>query len=486
MVTGVQTAKDTSAILITNLGSRGRIYSSQKTGSVTFDGKAVGQVDPLGVELSNVAQGDHEITLGEGAERRKVVYDTAAVPAITIYLNNRSQLSLGTLVVTASEDDAVVSVDGKPQHPATRHGQLRISNLPAKQYVISVAKDGFQPTAEQRVTVNKGEEAKVTFQLRSRIAALHLAGALPGTQVLLDGKLAGTAGQDGAMPAVQVAPGSHVVHLRKDEYKPKTFQLSFTAGENKTLTGADVVLEATFGTLAVSVTPANAQLTIQRSGEAQARPLTANSVHLAEGSYTVTAALPHFVAHSVTVEIAGGSSKNLTLQLAPETVASAPKPVVVNAGMSGWQDPQGWQPDGDHFTRRGGNLCLFKPQGPGTYTFTASMKRGKQLRWVAHVTDDKNYAQFELDGEYYYRILVTNGKSKELVKKKHGVAMQPVGATLQVTVSPAGIVQKVQASGAWTVLDSWMGTALHEGRFGFMIRGRDEVNLSGFSFVGSE
>jgi serine/threonine protein kinase len=490
VVTSVEASKDTSAILITNLGSRGRIYSSRKTGSVTFDGKPVGQVDPLGVELSAVTPGDHEITIGEGEERRKVVYDTAPVPAITIYLNNSMgrQQSLGTLVVTTGEDDAVVSIDGKPQRSATRHGQLRIPNLQPKQYVVSVAKDGFQPAAEQHVTVNKGEEARVAFQLHPlpKIAFLHLVGALPGTQVLLDGKLVGTAGQDGGMPAVQVAPGSHRVELRKEEYKPKIYDLSFSAGENKALPAADVVLEATFGTLVVSVTPPNAQLTIQHSGEAQARPLTANSVHLPVGSYTVSAALPHFVPHSITFEIAAGSTKNVTLELAPEKVAPAPKPVVVSVGMSGWQDPQAWQPDGDHFTRRGGNLCLFKPQGAGTYTFTASMKHGKQLRWVAHVIDDKNYAQFELDGDYFYRTLVTNGKSKELIKRKHGLAMQPVGATLQITISPAGIVQRIQTPKGWFPLDSWVDPSLHEGRFGFLIRGHDEVNLAGFSFVGAE
>ncbi len=416
-----------------------------------------------------------------------MVYETAAAPAVTIYINNPNQTqSLGTLVVNTGEDDVVVSIDGRSARSLTRHGQLRISNLTAKSYVVSVSKDGFQAPEEQHVTVNKGEETKVTFQLQPlpKIAALHLAGAFPGTQVLVDGKVVGTAGPDGGMTAVQVAPGNHRVELRKEEYKPKTYDLNFSAGENRTLTGPDVVLEATFGTLTISVTPPNAQLSLQRSGEAQARPLTASSVHLPAGSYTLSATLPHYVTHSETFEIAGGNTKTITVELAPERVAPVAKPVV-HVGMSGWE-PQAWQPDGDHFTRRGGNLILFKPQGAGTYSFTASMKRGKILRWVAHVIDDKNYAEFEIDGENFTRSLVTNGKSKELVKHKHGLVMQGVGATLQITISPAGIVQRVRGTSGWTALDSWMGTALHEGRFGFLIRGRDEVDLEGFSFTGSE
>ena len=84
--------RDSSAIVITNLGSHGRVYTNLKTGPVTLDGKVAGQVGPLGVELTDVAPGDHEITVGEGEDRRKVIYENVAVPAITVYLNNnRSQ-----------------------------------------------------------------------------------------------------------------------------------------------------------------------------------------------------------------------------------------------------------------------------------------------------------------------------------------------------------------------------------------------------------
>jgi serine/threonine-protein kinase len=485
VVTSVDAAKDTTAILITNLGSRGRIYSSQKTGAVMFDGKSAGQVDPKGVELNDIAPGDHEITVGDGDDRRKVVYETAAVPAVTIYIN-KGQQTVGTLVVNTGEDDVVVSLDGKPLRGTTKRGQLRIPGLPPKDYAVSVSKDGFQPVSEQRVTLKKGEEARATFQLHPlpRIAALHLAGATPGTQVFIDGKLVGAAGLDGGMAAIQVPTGTHRVELRREDYKTKIYDLTFSPGDNRTLTGADVALEALFGMVTIAVTPANAQLTIQRTGEAQSKPLPPGPAHLAVGSYIVSATLAHYVPHSETFEVAGGSAKNLSITLAPEKVAAAPKPAPVHVGMSGWQSP--WQPDGDHFARRGGNLCLFKPQGPGTYSFTASVKHGKQLRWVAHAIDDKNYAEFELDSDTFTRTLVVNGKAKELVKRKHGISLQPVEATLQITITPAGIVQKIQKLGSWSVLDSWMDSSLHQGSFGFLIRGHDEVALSGFGFTGAE
>jgi len=309
---------------------------------------------------------------------------------------------------------------------------------------------------------------------------------MPGTQVLVDNKPVGTVAPDGTMPVVQVSPGGHSVQLHKDEYKTKNFQMNFVAGKDVTLANADVTMEAAYGTLVVAVNPAGAQVTVQRAGEAQARTLSANSVHLPEGQYTVTAASPHFITQSASVEIALGSTRNLNLQLAPERVAPPPK-TAVRLGMSGWQSPGSWQPDGDHFTRKGGNLCLYTPQGPGTYSFSASMKRGKQLRWVAHVVNDKNYVEFELDSENFYRRQIVDGKGRELIRRKHGVAMpNGIGATIQTKISLTGIVQSIQRGDGWAVLDSWMDPALHEGRFGFLIKGRDEVNLSAFWFAGSE
>jgi hypothetical protein len=105
---------------------------------------------------------------------------------------------------------------------------------------------------------------------------------------------------------------------------------------------------------------------------------------------------------------------------------------------------------------------------------------------VAHATDDKNYAEFELDSDNFSRTLVVNGKARELIKRKHGISMQPVEATLQISITPAGIVQRIRNLGAWSVLDQWSDPSLAKGSFGFLIHGRDEVSLSNFSFTGSE
>ena len=75
------------------------------------------------------------------------------------------------------------------------------------------------------------------------------------------------------------------------------------------------------------------------------------------------------------------------------------------------------------------------------------MKHGRQLRWVAHVLDDKNYAEFELDSDNFTRALVINGKAKELVKRKHGMSLRPVRRPCRSPSLPSGIVQRIIDAG---------------------------------------
>jgi hypothetical protein len=485
VVNSLEPFKDTSAILVTNLGTRARVYSSQK-GTITVDGKPAGTLDPLGVELTGLTAGDHEIGIGEGADHRKVVYDPAKVPALTVYLNSTKDMTVGTLVVITGEDGVTVAIDGHPARVGTTRGQLRIPNLPPKSYTVTVSKDGFQPVPEQHVTVVKGEDVKAVFQMHPvpNVTTLRVTGGIPGTQVLVDGRPVGTVGADGSLSSVQVTAGNHTVQLQRDEYKPKTFQLNFAGGKDRTLTGPEVTLEATFGTLSLSLNPANAQVTYHRAGDAQTHPVTVNPMHLPEGTYTLTASAPHFVTASQNVDIAVGATKTVNFQLNAEAAPPPPK-TPTRVTMSGWQAP--WTPEGDHFTRKGGELDLFAPEGPGVYTFSAAMKKGKQFRWVAHAVDERNYVEFELDDNNFSRSDVIGGKRKNTVKKKHGLNMQDgVSATIQVAVSPAGIVQKIQGPDGKTVIDTWQRPDLVNGRFGILIRGKDEVNLSGFSYVSSE
>src|SRR5260221_470963 len=132
---------------------------------VSLDGKPVGDAGKDGIDLKDVTPGDHELTLNDGKEDRKLTITANPAPTLTAWVN--ANTSGGTLVVSAGEDDATVSIDGKPYPRKTKRGQLWIPNMPPKDYKVKVAKPGFQDVSEQVASVKKGAEARLTFKLQA-------------------------------------------------------------------------------------------------------------------------------------------------------------------------------------------------------------------------------------------------------------------------------------------------------------------------------
>jgi hypothetical protein len=71
---------------------------------------------------------------------------------------------------------------------------------------------------------------------------LVIAGALPQTDVLLDGASLGAVQQDGSFTASNIKPGAHTIGLRREQFKPKDLQRQFAAGGSVHLSAADVAM----------------------------------------------------------------------------------------------------------------------------------------------------------------------------------------------------------------------------------------------------
>ncbi len=469
------TVKEFTAVMVSNLGGRGRLHSSASSANAALDGQPVGQVVAGGLALLGLSPGTHELGLGEGAAQRKLLLEAGPVPALTVFLY--TDRDVGTLVVSTGQDGVRVLLDGKPQSRLTQHGQLRLAGLPVKTYGVRVVKEGYLEEPEQRVQIRKGEDARVSFKLRAA-PLLVLQGALPGTQVAVDRNVLGTVGPDGSFSA-RVTPGPHAIELRKDQLKPRRFQRDFQPGEEARLSGGEVVLESGTGILKIDVTPAGAQVTI-RSGKEAARPVSGNALMLPEGSYTLTARAPGYLERSVTVEVAGGATRNVELALSRERAKPAPR-----RGMADWEQPADWAQDGTAFTRTGGEFVCFRPTPTaGVFSFTAQLKRGRRLQWFLRYTDPQNYLLFQIDKKTFYRRQVAGGKSTELPRKPLGLPQgNSIAATVQIEVSPGAIVHKVRVGNDWVTLDSWQDPNgnFATGKFGFLINGKDQVTLSDFS-----
>ncbi len=377
----------------------------------------------------------------------------------------------GTLTVIAGQDGASVFLDGKLQPQLTHGGQLSVANLEAKDYLVQVSKNGFQDPAPQKVSVRKGEPAKLVFNLQPQpqLASMTIQGGAPETAVFIDQALAGTVKADGSLALSNVNPGDHMVELRREGYKPRQIKKHFVAGGTVDLTAADAALDAASGELKITFSPVDASVAIAK-GDLLKMVSSGVPLTLAPGTYTLTARTAEKFTRSATLDVVAGHAKTLDLSLAP-------------SGMSRWEDPGAWKQEKGSFLRKGGDFVLYGDlPASGTFVFSALVTKGRLLQWVLNYSDPKNYVLLQMDENNFYRTVIHNGEKRDqiIVPEKGD---KKSFRMMQVRVSATEIVHQVKQGDRWIALDHWSqpGADLSAGKFGFYIPGGDEVELSNFA-----
>jgi len=397
--------------------------------------------------------------------------DTAAAKSALDDHPAESSHNIGTLVVVAGQDDARIFLNGKLQPQFTQSGQLRLPNLEPRDYVVQVSKTGFQDPARQKIRIRKGEEARLVFHLQPQptMASLTIQGGAPGTTVLVDQTPIGTIQADGTLSVATVNPGDHTVELRKERFKPRQFKKHFIGGGAISLVAADAALEAAPSELKIVFTPADARVAVVK-GDLLKMVSSGVPLNLPAGTYTLSARTADGFTRSSTLEVIAGQSRIVDLPLAPN-------------GMSNWDDPGAWKPDGDSFIRKAGDFVLYRDvPASGTFVFSAMLIKGHLLQWVLNYTDPKNYVLLQMDDNNFYRTVIRNGEKTDAVKVPDKADKKSFRA-LHIRVSPTEIVHQIRHGNSWTVLDRWPqpGANLSPGKFGFYIPGNDQVALSSFA-----
>ncbi len=464
------TAKGVLGVIVSGLVDHLHVYSSDTTARLSLDGQPPAQFQPEGIDLPSVAAGAHELTVSRGGEEYKLSVDLTAAPALDAFIE--SGQNVGTLVVVTGQDKSKVFLNGKALDQQTQGGQLRIANLEPREYVVRVAKSGYQDVAEQKIRIRKGQQGRLVFALLPvpHLASLSIQGGPPGAAVFVDQTNAGTVQPDGTLNVATIPPGDHVIELRKDRFKPKQFKKHFVVGTPVTLTAADTVLEAAPGELKITYTPADAQVTVTKAGESPTKVNSGGALILSAGAYTLSARMADGFTRTSTLDVTGGQSRSLDLSLAP-------------TGMSMWDDPNGWKPDNGAFVRKGGDYILYGASPTsGTFIFSAMLTKGHRLQWVLNYTDPNNYDLFQIDENNFYRTDVRNGQKVSDAKVPHKGDKKSF-RTLQIHVSPTEVVHSIKQGNVWFVLDRWSqpGTNLSAGKFGFYLPGGDQVSIANFS-----
>ena len=388
---------------------------------------------------------------------------------------------LGTLLVIAGQDGARVLLDGKPQPQLTQAGRLRLSNLELKDYVVQVSKSGFQDPPQQEIRIHKDEHAKLVFSLQPlspqpqnlrpqpHFASLTIQGGAPATTVLVDQSPVGTIQPDGTLSVSAINPGDRTVELRREGFKPRQFKRLFVAGGTISLAAADAALESAPGELRITFTPPDAKVAIVK-GDLLQMVSSGVPLSLSAGTYTLTARTAERFTRSSTLEVVAGQSKTLDLSLAP-------------SGMSKWENPDAWKQEKESFIRKGGDFVLYRAApASGTFVFSAMLTKGRLLQWVLNYSDPKNYGLFQMDDNNFYRTVIHDGEKTDEIKVPDKGDVKSF-KTVQIRVSPTGIVHQIKHGESWTVLDrlTQPGTNLSMGKFGFYIPGNDQVALSSFA-----
>jgi tetratricopeptide (TPR) repeat protein len=499
-LTAPVTAKDFIPVLVGSTQKRVRIFCSGCSSlNVMVDGRPAGRIGADTLELQNVPPGQHELTIGEGKDQRKVNFGIGPAPVLSVFLN--SDRNVGSLLVLTGDEDVRVVINGKEYRRRSKGGQLRISNLDVKQYAIKVFKDGYQEEPEQQVVVEKGKESRLEFKLRPvpNVAALSINGAPPGAKITLDQKPVGAVQPDGAFSWSNIAPGEHVIELRALQFKPKSLRRNFKAGEVIHLTGDDVALESTVGVVRLNLSPASATVVYSRAREGQAQEMRMNPLQLEEGAYTFRATAPGYQDRSETVNVVAGRTHILEWKLAPAKVVSTAAPTAMT--MEEWAKSADWKRENQWYVHRGGGFVLY-PASPTTGSFTFTVMRSSRflgnnrMQWVVNhrkegqtpgLGDTGNYLLFQVDKKHFYRAEVAKGKKgKEERQELPESASGELRYTMKVDISPGVIVHSVLEGENWKQVDRWPATGGRDfstGRFGFLIPGSDELMLSNFTFT---
>ncbi|HEY6338477.1 MAG TPA: protein kinase [Candidatus Sulfotelmatobacter sp.] len=458
------------ALLVASGAGRMHVYSSDSHTKLSLDGEPPKNIPEQGSDFPSVAAGPHQLTVIHGADQYQLEVELSATPLLNTFLE--SGRDVGTLLIVTHQDKAKVILNGKPLDQLTSSsGQLRVSNLEPKDYAIRVAKSGFQDAPEQKIRIRKGEQARLTFDLQPvpHLASLSIKGGTPGAAVLIDQSPVGIIQLDGTLSIAAVNPGDHTVEIRKDKFKFKQSKKHFVAGSPVSLLAADAALDAAPPELRINFAPADAQVTLTKSGETPAKVVSGSLLSLAAGSYALSVRTGDGLVRSSTVDLAPGQSRTLDLP-APD-------------GMSKWDNPLGWTQEKGAYVHRGGDYVLYGVSpATGTFVFSAELQKGHRLQWVVHYSNGNNYDLFQMDDNNFYRTSIRNGQKIADAKVPHK-GDKKTFRTIQISVEANQIAHQIRQGDNWIVLDRWAdpGNDLSTGKFGFYLPGNDQVALSSFA-----
>lgn len=156
-------ALNCTVLAVAAAGKRGSVLSNEPGLALQLDESRVGVTGAKPVTLNTLFPGEHSIALGAPRVEKKLHLFTRETATLAFFVQVTGDT--GTLVVSVPEDGAELILNKRSTGKTSRGGRLRIPMLKPGDYLVGATKPGFRIPAEQLVTVRRGQEAHVDFDL---------------------------------------------------------------------------------------------------------------------------------------------------------------------------------------------------------------------------------------------------------------------------------------------------------------------------------
>jgi tetratricopeptide (TPR) repeat protein len=433
--------------LITSLGNRAKLYAGNQLKNVRLGDQSIAG-SPSGADLS-LSDQDREVKFGEGSGQGSVPIQSSNAPTLAVYSTNLG----GQVQITSNVAGATLTVNGtQVKHQG---GGWLVKRQPGA-YTFELSADGFESQKwtmtllSRQVLPNKSVSLKPKAQQKTGVtASLVIVGGTPDAQVDVDGNHAGKLDANGNLEVPSaLTEGQHRIGLTRQGYEPREIPVVAKMPEVR-LTDAKL---AAWAKVAFQTTVPNATVRYQRSGDAQARQVTASEkLVLPPGQYDFTAEAPGYQKYDTgKVNLPSGFDGSIPLKL-----NSVPDYQFLDPGQITHDGPEWLKAKDSH---------AFVHLKPGflheTLIFAKPGRNflgaNKKVEWRIEAADNSARVEYVLDGQKLQRRFVVGEAGSDLKETKVDVAAAATQATsLSVYVQVDG--PHVQISNAkGVILDDYM------------------------------
>jgi eukaryotic-like serine/threonine-protein kinase len=229
-------SSEVQVLVIGQLGNKASLISDGRPKTVSTANRSLGKLGPAPTSVENLPESTVEVVLQEGNRSWTYALQPSAQPTVAIFVS--ANRDTGLLLVETGVAGADVLVDGRVAGQTGVSGRLEIP-LRTGAYRVALAKVGYEAAPVARVGIERDSVRRVALPLTPKGAVLALVGTLPGTDLMIDGRLVQTVNGDTTLP---VSPGQRSIELRKDGYRPARFSRQFDPGSTVTIGPPEVTL----------------------------------------------------------------------------------------------------------------------------------------------------------------------------------------------------------------------------------------------------